>query len=613
MANDIGPLTTKITASTAGLEKALDKAPGIVKGKAGKIEAASKQAGEKAGEAAGIGWAGKFGLAMLGGAAAGGAGVVGIAALYSSGADSIREIGVAAAGAAMPVSEFQGLVSAFSGNAQDATDAAVKLSAALSKAALTGEGGDMFARLGLDPADMLASKNAFEEFADSIASLPTGFAQVQAALSVFGEDYKKFLPILQRGGGYIREQKSILEGFGAGITGGMVDSVQRADRMFAQLAALWQGLKIQVTAGLAPVIAAITETIPRLDKLGITFKGLGGYILEGAIGAAKFGSAVYEAFTNPEARRALFDLFGEAANYLGQKITQALTSGIGGALKAVGSSLAGPFAELIARNPTLLASGVGKWFAGDVLPWLGLLDKAGSRLDTAAAGAGAASSVSAAGVARSWDALLGALAKGPAAAVIKEFSDRARDIYGGVGLSPMADQSPQIWLETARKMAEALDNPIQKFTDAIDRVQRLQDTRPGGLMLAAGMVPENQLPWNAGRSWIVDPMNPGADLAGAAAAMLDEAGLLTAGKAVQDLLAGAGSTGPQFAGAMTAGSREAYSAILAAQYQGRESIQEQIEAAIERGNKQRERQLELGRQGLEAMRNMKAVKVGGLD
>ena len=132
-------------------------------------------------------------------------------------------------------------------------------------------------------------------------------------------------------------------------------------------------------------------------------------------------------------------------------------------------------------------------------------------------------------------------------------------------------------------------------------------------MLAAGMVPENQLPWNAGRSWIVDPSNPGADLAGAAAAMLDEAGLLTAGKAVQDLLAGAVSTGPQFAGAMTAGSREAYSAILAAQYQGRESIQEQIEAAIERGNKQRERQLELGRQGLEAMKGMRAVKVGGLD
>lgn len=581
MATDIGPLTAKITATTDGLQKALDKSPAMIRTAADKMAKESKAAGEKAGQSAGIGFASKLGLALAGGAALGAGGVAGVTYLYMEGANAIREIGIAAAGASMPVNEFQGLVGAFAGNVQDATDAAVKLTTALSNSAIAGAGGDLFERLGLEPSQLLASKNAFEELADSISLLPTGFAQVHATMQIFGEDYKKFLPVLQRGGEWIREQKSILDGFGAGISSAMVDSVQRADRMFAQLSALWQGLKIQVTSGIAPVIAAVTELIPRLDRLGITFKGLGGWIIDAAQAAARFGGSIVAAFTDANVRDDLLGMFKSVMDTVSGYFVQSLTWGIGSALTAVGkinTGIPGLSFDLESPGKSLLA----------------FSEKMGKR---------AAHAWEIAGV--RWMDVVDSLNDNGLLKEVDKFFDRARNIAGGGGLTGGMDQASQVWLAAAGKMAEALESPADKFLQAIEKIEALQRSRPDALMVGAGMLDENNLPW-MNRVAVQAERNPFAALFG-------DADLLTAGKAVQDLLGGLGSDATPSAGAMLAGSREAYSTILRAQLQGSESLQEKIEKAIEKGNAQRQRQIELGREALEAVRQIKMPAVRGVD
>lgn len=588
MATDIGPLTAKITASTEGLQKALDKSPAMIRTAADRMAKESKIAGEKAGQTAGASFVSKFGLAMLGGAAAGGVGAAGIAYLYSEGANAIREMGIAAAGAAMPVSEFQALAGAFAGNIGDATDAAVKLTTVLSNTVLGGADGSVFERLALEPTRLLASKNAFEELADSISLLPTGFAQVHSAMSIFGEDYKKFLPVLQRGGEWIREQKSILDGFGAGISSAMVGSVQRADRMFAQLSALWQGLKIQVTAGIAPIIAAITEMVPRLDKLGISFKGLGEGILEGALGVLKLGTAFISAFTSPAVRGELYNLFEEVAVFAGMKISQAITRGIGAALKAVSSVDLGWLTNLLGGKPARDLLGA----SGDYL----LEFSRGTQLESLRM---------ARQIRQTWGNLGLAMSDSPIWKLVSEFSDRARGIFRGDGTASGIDQAGQVWLAAATKMAQALESPADKFLQAVDRIEAMQRDRPDALMLGAGMLPENAFPW-VNRMAIDAMRNP-------MEALFGNADLLTAGKAVQELLGGLGSDSVQTTGAMLAGSREAYSTILANQLAGRETVQEKIERAIERGNQQRQRQIELGREALDAVRNIRMPAVRGIE
>ena len=581
MATDIGPLTAKITASTEGLQKALDKSPAMIRTAADRMAKESKIAGEKAGQTAGASFVSKFGLAMLGGAAAGGVGAAGIAYLYSEGANAIREMGIAAAGAAMPVSEFQALAGAFAGNIGDATDAAVKLTTVLSNTVLGGADGSVFERLALEPTRLLASKNAIEELADSISLLPTGFAQVHASMSIFGEDYKKFLPVLQRGGEWIREQKSILDGFGAGITSGMVDSVQRADRMFAQISALWQGLKIQVTSGIAPLIAAITEVIPRLDKLGISFKGLGGWIIDGAEGIAKLGGGLVAAFTDPVVRGELFGLFGSVMEFAAQKLVQGVTYGIGSAMSALG------------KVPLGMGMSIDFGAGGDKL--LAFANKLGGK---AAHNLGV--------IETRWQDVIDALADNGLLARLDQFFGRARAIAGGAGVNAAAlDQGAQVWLAAAGQMAKALESPADKFLEAIDKIEALQRGRPDALMLGAGGIAENALPW-LDRIAIDAMRNP-------LEALFGNADLLTAGKAVQDLLGGLGSDSVQTTGAMLAGSREAYSTILANQLAGRETVQEKIERAIERGNQQRQRQIELGREALDAVRNIRMPAVRGID
>ena len=574
---DMMPMAVKMIASAEGLQQGVEKTKAII----GKGAADLSKQAENLGRTMGTKLTGAFKLAMGAGAAAAGGGALvagGMAYAYYEGANMIRELGNAAAQASAPVEEFQGLVAAF-GKTEDAIDAATKLANLVGKAAVLGEGADALNAIGLDATQLANSTNAFEQVADKIGAMGQGFRQSWAAMSLFGEDYKKFMPVLSRGGEFIREQKALLDSFGATIGGSAVANVRDADRFFAQFDALKQGFFVQIASGVAPMIAELSALIPKLSEMGITFKGMAGSIVDASESVATFVNAAYESVANADLRSTLFEILGGAAEFFGLKLSQALTFAVGKLFQQIGTINVGPFKlDMGARGDVLLAESGRSAFQAK-MAYQDLQD--------------------------SWDTLTGKLSNSANQQGILSFFDRVRGRMATVAGDAMRNNPFEVW----KISVDALEQSVATSTDQMVR----EFTRLESLVRNAPTINDLLSPKG---SFARNPMD---EFQNAFQQTIDDAENMRE-KLLEPVFRKLGGMAAQIGqmnqyqpvGAMEQGSREAFSTVTAARFSARESMEQMIARLLAENNKLAAEQARAGRDLVEAWRKAQPVRVGGM-
>lgn len=590
---DIGPMTAKLVANADGVFRGVKQAGAALTQGAPMLAAKAKEIGQAIGSGLGsaLSVGVKAGLAGL--AATGLSGFLsagGLAAAYVSGASQIRELAAAAQKATSPVREFQAAAAAL-GSVEGAAEAMAKLNVAITDSILAGARADAFENAGLDPRRLFLADNAFEQVADTIAGMEGAWRRSWHAMQLFGEEYRKFLPMLSRGSGFIAEQQRLLDSFGANVTPGMAASVKAADRFFHQFAVLKQAFSVQVAGGVGALIAALSDRLPKLPEMGLHFRGLAGQIIDAAEAVARFGLSVHRAFTNPEVRSALFDLLSEAASYFGNRLMQAFSFGLGKLLQGVGEIKVSRFL------PALQLGEVGK------------LVEAVSR------GFGIDAQFNQRGVRKAWEAMTGSLASDPAWKRLQEFFDDARGYLGSPGAG--IDRNPfDVVIVGAQQLASQTKGPLESFRgevrslaglldQAADAMEKLEasarDAAPDLAALLRGFTPI------------------GGGMAGALAdaqRIIDDLERNAAMKAFGALraLESAAGGGDQYraVAAMRAGSKEAFSLIAARENEVRETPLDRLRRLLEIANARQEEEIAVGKEILQAVRDGKInLRIGG--
>lgn len=585
---DIMPMAVKMIASAEGLQQGVEKTKAII----GKGAADLSKQAENLGRTMGTKLTGAFKLAMGAGAAAAGGGALvagGMAYAYYEGANMIREMGNAAAQASAPVEEFQALVAAF-GKSEDAIDAATKLANLVGKAAVLGEGADALNAIGLDATQLANSTNAFEQVADKIGAMGQGFRQSWAAMSLFGEDYKKFMPVLSRGGEFIREQKALLDSFGATIGGSAVANVRDADRFFAQFDALKQGFFVQIASGVAPMIAELSALIPKLSEMGITFKGMAGFIVDSAEAVSKLGYATMEAFSSPQVRSAMFEIVGDVMVYAANKFTQALTAGLAAMMQTIGNRSLGK----------LWIPGMGEMPLGR-LPFGDIGDDLARKSQNQ--GIVAATRIQAAAI--EWKQLQESLRDLPGFAALEGFFGRVRNRMADVGNAAMRNNPFEVWKVSVDALEQSVATSTDQMVKEFNRLESLVRNAPtiNDLLSPKGSFARNPMDefQNAFQQTIDDAENMREKL-------LEPVFRKLGGMAAQ-----IGQMNQyQPVGAMEQGSREAFSTVTAARFSARESMEQMIARLLAENNKLAAEQARAGRDLVEAWRKAQPVRVGGM-
>lgn len=585
---DIGPMTAKLIANADGVSRGVKQAKAALESGAPGLAAKAKEIGASIGRGLGsaVGTGLKVGLAGI--AATGITGLLsagGIGAAFVSGSNAIRDLASNAAKATSPVREFQAVVSAF-GDSGGAADAMAKLNTAVMNSILGGEKADAFENVGLDPRRLFLADNAFEQVADSIAGMGNAWRRSWHAMQLFGDDYKRLLPLLSRGSGFIAEQQRLLDSFGANVTPGMVASVKAADRFFHQFAVLKQAFTVQVAGGVSAMIAALADRLPKLPEMGFHFRGLAGQLIDAAEAVSKFGLSVYQSFTNPEIRSALFDLFGEAAAYLGNRLAQAFTFAVGTTMEAIGTIDLGRI--------------LGKVHVGEHGKLV--LEKARSF--------GIDAQFNQRGVRKAWEAMTSGLNSTEAGKRLKSFFDDARGYLNSVGDGLERNNPFDVVIVGAQQLAAAGKGPLQSFqadmkglaglldqaADAMARLQAEASRPPPGWELA-DFAPAN--------------LAAVAD-AGRIVADLERNAAMKAFGALKAMESAAGTDQYRQVAAMRQGSKEAYSLIAARQNEVRETVQDKIKRLLEMLNERQEEEIKVGKQVLDAIRNGGVnLRIGG--
>lgn len=669
MATTIGPVVAKVTANAEGLYKEVDKAGAKFRSTSDKIADDAFRFGvkfqkemEKAGDKAGKSLVERFaGAAKFGGIIAGGglaAGLVGTVAAYMDGASAIREMGEAAIKTATPLSNVQGIVAAF-GKTEDAVDALAKFNTALSRAAVLGEGLANFDAIGLNAKELAGRADAFEQLADKIGSMRSGWQQSWAAMSIFGEDYKKLMPVLSRGGEYIREQSALLKAFGADVTGGMVASVRKADEIWKQIGMLKQAFSVQVAGGVAPMLAALKDRMGNLPDWGLSFKGLSSRLIDAAEGVSKLGLALKSMFSNAEVREGLYLTAEALFRSLGHKIGEWLAHGVGTALKAVGTINLGKWfgfertIDVGSIGEKLLA--VGKdgarssrvWWETMKLNWGGVVNAmanepglAGVTKFFADVRAYSSSTFSAVKQNNFFD-VLAASAQQLIASTRSPFDQIKQELRGLVALVEQSEKTVQ-QMNAPAKLGGPLANwspknlglDVLQITDALNLlpnaikrgffhwdmtaplVENIKRIEVGAIQHAFGDLFKNMESPLAK----LDLMGPPKALFQEAEkreaikmnAIITDAAALKANERFRQLLAQFPAQEYRAVGAMAKGTREAYSTILANENTPRESIQEALRRIAEEALKVEKDNLATGKDILNELKDNPVLRMGGI-
>lgn len=556
---DIGPITAKVVATSAGMASGLADAEKKLKASTGKMAADAKRDGEKAGR--GFASALVQGLSVAGGIKLFdmGASAVGkVAELFTGGAARMAELGKAARQAGADVAGFQAVVEALGGDTASAVEGVVKLKEAIGKALVEGQT-DAFERLGLDPAGLLGGRadEVLATVAGRLRELGGGVAEARAGVALFGDKFKDLRPILDDGGEHIRRTADDLRKFGAAFGEGDFLQARDWERAMNQFSLLWKGLQNEIGKGLLPLLTEASARIGSLADHGVTFKGLGDAIFDLAERAATWAGGVYDAWADTDRVTAAWDLLAAHLKTVIVELSRFMYVQWAGAALAFTKLL--PFGgdKAAVMGATLLS------------PALAELDRQRERaradLDIALGEAELLAFAGGAGSRGVADFFAGAGAR-RAAAAADPLVKAGQDLF-------------RLWEEGSEKMAKALANPVDKFRDALKQVQALSALK---------------------EAWLVGPTPEGGG------GVTDAQAMTLAGAFAQ--LRGAGAAAAwQPAAAMQRDSRDAYSAITAYQRQpGVESVEDAMRRILQQQLEQDREQVRVGKEVAAAAKKLAA-------
>lgn len=151
--------------------------------------------------------------------------------------------------------------------------------------------------LSIDELSGMSSAERFNAIADAIAALPTEAQRAEAAVQLFGRAGAQLLPLFNQGAGAIAEARAQAEAFGLSLTNAQGRDVEAMNDSFTLVGQAISGIVQQVTASLAPAIAAIaTQFTDFVGSIGGANIGqaIGDSLLEGARYLAGVGDYIIQ-------------------------------------------------------------------------------------------------------------------------------------------------------------------------------------------------------------------------------------------------------------------------------------------------------------------------------
>lgn len=231
-----------------------------------------------------------------------------IKSLFDEGAAKILEQRSAAITLGESFSETAALAMAAGGDVERMTRAMVHLNETV-QSARVGDSGALAllaGKLRLNPENMamMGTAQRLEAVIKSLGSLNDELTKSSVELGIFGErSALAFGPLLSSGNGLAKFREQV-ERFGFSLGGGsagemkaMADRVLEAKRAVNQLGMAWQGIKMNLAAGLAPVLAKTAELF---SNLGVDAKRIQSWSVNGAMLLAKGGAGAYESWKTLE-------------------------------------------------------------------------------------------------------------------------------------------------------------------------------------------------------------------------------------------------------------------------------------------------------------------------
>ena len=517
------------------------------------------------------------------------AGALALAA-YAKGADSIRELGKAAAKTGVAVSDFQ-VFALVAGDMSLAEKAVFKFQQKLADAQLAAIGtSDAFTRLGLDGRAIAEQaqtsfSGAFGKVADKIRELPSAMLQAKAAFELFGKSGFQLLPAILKGSGEIDKMRANIAKFGGGVNGADVANVKQADLSKKLVGAFVGGFSVEVTKAVAPGLAVLSQMVAE-NMTG--FGGLSAKIVDWVGVAGGAVANLVDAFQSGQLWETLTahaeGFFGKVLGWVASLLAKIpdLEAGIRNAIDPLAA--VAPGGAGLAGDKVRELMGVGGGPGGDLAAEAKRMQEdAARRLDEVNRKIAEGAKAGAKTWVQKWQEGMDAWRK--------KMTDFGK---GGEG-DTFAALLPRI---------EALADKFKPVGE--DALNLMREAQAVGKALEADRF---RLPAGA-----ANPFVGGAGLLGALGVKepFADAAALGALGAFQQLQSQVKIPEVKFAGAMQSGSREAYSLVQAWKANPQLTVEEQMKALLEEARRQREEQIRLGREALEAFKKLKPEDLEGI-
>ena len=428
----------------------------------------------------------------------------------------------------------------------------------------------------------------FDAIAIRIQAIKDPMSQATAAARIFGKAWVDILPTLREGGGGLEAAREQARKFGLAVSAVDVSNVQAASRVFRDLGAIWAGLQNQFTLGIAPIVAEIRKAV---DFSKIDLSGFKNTVIDVAHRVGQLGAAMIDAWSNTSMikdaweaalhfiRAGILGMVGEASIQFGKLVSKIpFTGNTGKELVTSGQSDIDLSKGLFKGATENLGNMWKRWQKNPAMQRLNqAFENIRERANPPEVKPAVAAPVdlAAKGFQGAWQAM--GLDKNPALIGLNRSIDKlwqamgAKDAAGGIAYNPaLVNQLT----DQFRQMQQGAMSPLETFR------QKMRDLN---VMQGAGMF--------AG--------DPG---------MLAKMQFQGFQQAAQGVTTDA--SGVKLAGAAEKYSREAYSSIVRAQSgQIKNTVPEVLRAIAEQEKAQREAQLELTRQLLDALKNQPLPEV----
>jgi hypothetical protein len=551
---NIGKMSAQLSASPAPFVSGINAATAAVTGWGSKVTStvarvASEVGSKMSGIVKSLGMAGAIGGA-LGGLSAGG-----LFLAFKSGVDDLIKTDVEARKLGMSIGEMRAAL-AFAGPAADQFAAALGPLQEKLHALQMGEAGAKGDFLGLSA---LSGKDVARDWSgvvESIAAIQDPAQKAAMAVRFLGAAAYPLLAEMERGGQSGAGSRNLIERMGLGVSPAEIAMVRQVADSMRQMQALASGVFNQLVVGIAPFVAELSKVFnPSTiniswikDGIGEVVRGVGlvgGFFVEAMKDSSLFWDALEVGIA--KTRAALLALAAEMTQAMTPKVGagNSIYAGFAGAITGL---TGGGYAGIKKTVEGTLEGGFAHGLGGDMAERAAKMAAEAAKMqkdfNAKFAGTDSAKGVNSwiDGIKAKMDGLNKAMTTFPAEAITAKY----------VGMF--------------KSMSDAISDPAEKFRQTARDLEQMAK-----LGLFAG-----------------DPSKRAMMGFGAFGALSSATGM--------------GSL-PQSAGATEAGTREAYSAILSFQKEGqRGTVQEQIKNMLEMANRQREMQIEVGRQTLDAMR-----------